>query len=259
MCKLKATHLICICPERDTLRCPHHIFVRTRADIPVHVRHKLSPTGYFLRRPKDFQRRFQWEPLEESLKWLHCAFYKKENVKADGTLQLGLESTCPATIRGMTTNTCALVSHVRGLCDECKFGHGTPEPEATYLVLETEWEKVSPPPEKEKESPSPAENENDPPSPRSCDGQDAACNQVPENRAGFLSRIFKLITGNSEPDDEKDTDDCVFVSAVSSIHSIGSDMSIHSISSTADLTASSSVTSPDKSSAVTSPNKSSSK
>lgn len=129
---------------------------------------------------------------------------------AAGTLRLGLETECPGTIRGMVNNTCGLVCHVRGLCDECRLGHEPSELNPSLIVPHTEWEYVDVSQERVS---SPAKIEDGQLSPCSCDDQ---VREVPETERGFLARIFDLVTGKREPNDGN-INDSVHDSVISSV------------------------------------------
>lgn len=154
MCNLHVTHFVCNCPDRDTPRCPHHVHVRTRADVPGPVWcMKALPTGFFPRWPGDLQRKAEWEPLEGSQTWAHCDPFKATygvvggpdgTNNSAGTIRIlqgpGLEMLCPSTKARWDDGTCVKVTQVKGLCAQCEHVHQSETDQKDIaLDLESEW------------------------------------------------------------------------------------------------------------------------
>ncbi|KAK0710517.1 hypothetical protein B0T21DRAFT_352707 [Apiosordaria backusii] len=79
MCILHVTNLYCNCSMRDTNRCPHFNYIRIPTQAPS-LPTTPEPTGYYLRRPRDFQRCDRWEPLPANQTWEHCSTFIRDHL-----------------------------------------------------------------------------------------------------------------------------------------------------------------------------------
>ncbi|KAK4463571.1 hypothetical protein QBC42DRAFT_250478 [Cladorrhinum samala] len=115
MCNQLQTYFYCSCPLRDRSGCPHHLYLRTHNSLIPSV---PEPTGFFLRRPYDFQRHTFWEPLStESFNPCSSAATASNHVDArTQQKETSKHRQCP--------NTTIVIKKVRGLCGWCQDDHG---------------------------------------------------------------------------------------------------------------------------------------